>query len=719
MEFNNKLVTLQDLNHYNNNLKYSIDNYVQVNISAVNKTISDNTTALIKQIDAGGTGLQTETAERKTADENLQKQITENKTIISEEKTIRDSQVKQFLTEAKEHTDTVIGDLNISIDGITNKYHTVTQAIASAVGMHNNEVIELLQQHETINTSIVNEYNRAKSREDSIESSLSSQINMVKTTADRNTGVVDNHLIDKNNPHGVTAEQLGAVKQEVVTNLTSRVSQLEEKNESNADSIIDNATDITKLKDEVLELKVNTLKNSGTQIINGTLQTSSDVIVGGDLTVKGTTKSVHQETITVSDNLLVLNDAKEDVSALLSGVVINTGNESYGIVYDGKTQSIKLGIGVVDINGDYKFIGNGNPILTRAEHNTFIDGNVVVWDATNKRVIDGGVRPTLESLGAASQLDLESLNNTVNSQGEFITELNSDYTIHKSDTLTRLSNLETGKQSVVDERLKTVNKTIYSAINEVHDEFDNHLIDKDNPHGVTIEQIGAEPFFEKNTAFNKNFSDIVPMENGNASAGSSETVSRSDHVHPTDISRAPVEHSSVDEIYGKATDTKYGHVKVDTSLNSGSTNPVASNIIQSEFANVRTQIESKVCVLTRSITEEQTRAVAKEIELNTLYEGLTARVQTEETTRQNADNTLSTRIAEEEQNRKNSDSELAEDLNKAKSTIIAKYDPVWDLYSTLNNVEIDQLYVLAFNTTDPTNPKPYFKKLIIDDGIID
>ena len=44
----------------------------------------------------------------------------------------------------------------------------------------------------------------------------------------------------------------------------------------------------------------------------------------------------------------------------------------------------------------------------------------------------------------------------------------------------------------------------------------------------------------KNSAFNKNFSDSTPNMDGTGSAGEADTVSRSDHTHPTDTSRLGV-----------------------------------------------------------------------------------------------------------------------------------------------------------------------------------
>ena len=65
---------------------------------------------------------------------------------------------------------------------------------------------------------------------------------------------------------------------------------------------------------------------------------------------------------------------------------------------------------------------------------------------------------------------------------------------YASDLIGVLSNLKT-----------TVKDKIVSAINELFDNLASHSADTTNPHNVTVAQIGAEPAFSKNTAFNKNF----------------------------------------------------------------------------------------------------------------------------------------------------------------------------------------------------------------------
>lgn len=68
------------------------------------------------------------------------------------------------------------------------------------------------------------------------------------------------------------------------------------------------------------------------------------------------------------------------------------------------------------------------------------------------------------------------------------------------------------------------------------------------------------------------YSSTAPKADGTASVGTATTVSRSDHVHPTDTSRAPTSHASSSSTYGLGTTANYGHVKI----SNGDVNTVAS-----------------------------------------------------------------------------------------------------------------------------------------------
>ena len=76
------------------------------------------------------------------------------------------------------------------------------------------------------------------------------------------------------------------------------------------------------------------------------------------------------------------------------------------------------------------------------------------------------------------------------------------------------------------------------------------------------------------------FTTTTPKANGTAAVGTATTVSRSDHVHPTDTTRAPTSHASSATTYGVGTTTNYGHVKTQTGDMNGtsSTSGVAAGL---------------------------------------------------------------------------------------------------------------------------------------------
>ena len=66
------------------------------------------------------------------------------------------------------------------------------------------------------------------------------------------------------------------------------------------------------------------------------------------------------------------------------------------------------------------------------------------------------------------------------------------------------------------------------------------------------------------------YSTTTPAMDGTAAVGTASTVARSDHVHPTDTSRAPTSHASSGTTYGTGTASNYGHLKLSDSTSSTS-----------------------------------------------------------------------------------------------------------------------------------------------------
>lgn len=114
-----------------------------------------------------------------------------------------------------------------------------------------------------------------------------------------------------------------------------------------------------------------------------------------------------------------------------------------------------------------------------------------------------------------------------------------------------IAELETQKVDLTDINAHIANKSnphgvtksqvgLGSVVNKGMDE--NPTADSDNyvkSAGVAAALAGKEPAFTKKTAFNKDFGTTLPVMDGTASAGTADTVARSDHKHPSDSTRVP------------------------------------------------------------------------------------------------------------------------------------------------------------------------------------
>lgn len=115
-------------------------------------------------------------------------------------------------------------------------------------------------------------------------------------------------------------------------------------------------------------------------------------------------------------------------------------------------------------------------------------------------------------------------------------------------------------------QLKRVNNGKEETFNVLH---------SGNKNSITPSDIGAAP---TSHGTHVTYGTAEPNMDGTASAGSASSVSRSDHKHPTDTSRAPTSHKSATGTYGVGNSSEYGHLKLSDATNSSNSidNGVAS-----------------------------------------------------------------------------------------------------------------------------------------------
>lgn len=160
---------------------------------------------------------------------------------------------------------------------------------------------------------------------------------------------------------------------------------------------------------------------------------SGNLSVQGNLNVAGTTVTKDTETLLVKDNIVVTNSDKAELLNL-SGLAINkNANQTYGIMYDPTTDSVKLGLGSIDETGKFTFSENGNPVAVRADSSLLVDGHLIKWDATNNRFVDTGKSVDDFVLKGEIKQDYQIVTEepTDKSQGKMIYEKSSGVTFGK------------------------------------------------------------------------------------------------------------------------------------------------------------------------------------------------------------------------------------------------------------------------------------------------
>lgn len=716
------------------------------------KILQQNIDSEVIRAQTAETQLQSNLAD---ADHALRDIISANKVNLQNnidlEERVRESEISRVETKYDERID----GLDSTLRGYTDSQ------INSTAGTLRTELLktkEIIDKDIDSLTAIVNENQRNSEGTDlQLLDKINKDIATVRSEisdhnsdyAELNTAV-QYHINNLTNPHNITKEQIGAAAQTDLIDLETRVTKNESDISSNDADISNIQTNAQALaqrvsvnESDISILKSSKLNNSGNEILKGSFTVAKnndgsaldgDLVVQGDLIVNGKTTAQNHETINVENNFIVVNSDGETIGTNLAGIAIRTNqNDAYGIAYDPSNDSVSLGHGVVN-NGEFSFKqGENNPILTRAESSQLQDRHLLIWDAASNKAIDGGLydeeslKDTFATWTAYNTLVDEVRNNDVdiaNLQAEAIKindnidqlEAHDAQQYNRLDTAeSDIDTLENVKQNIIDNTLKTDAKTIPASINEVHDQLEAHEALRNNPHNITWDQINS-------AALNN----INPLMNGVANPGILTTVSRSDHIHPTDISRAPVDHSSVTSQYGKATTSKYGHVIVDSIISESSENPAQNKVIKSyiddcisalavesitinsneTLSNV-SEVNGKILVDKQAIQINQDQVNNLQTDLSSIINN-SDRIESESKSRdsllQDNINTVTVRISNEETRAKTAETSLNDNIKSEASTRKASDDSLNNKIDMIqqnlqSNIDSNAARILDFEET--------------------
>ena len=194
----------------------------------------------------------------------------------------------------------------------------------------------------------------------------------------------------------------------------------------------------------------------------------SDVIIGGNLTIQGTSYTESAEQLLTKGALTVTNADNQALNTTLMGSVIRTGKTNasgdyidYAIIYDPISETIRLGVGTYNTESNtFAFNpGEGKPLATR-DLTEDDDGYLIMWDANNHCL----VKSTIKDEDGVITL------------GDLIVENEADiYTIHTNALDASEEILLQGQSVATQPDLEQLSEDIQADLGELSQSFQEEL----------------------------------------------------------------------------------------------------------------------------------------------------------------------------------------------------------------------------------------------------
>ena len=290
-----------------------------------------------------------------------------------------------------------------------------------------------------------------------------------------NEGGLDNHIKDFNNPHQVTAEQVGL---------------------GNVDNTSDKDKPLSDAAKEAINEVKTLITSSGTDLSNHIKDytnphrvTAEQVGLGNVNNTSDLDKPISNATQKELDKL----DAKIDKINTDQGTDLSAHLRDFSNPH--KVTKDQVGLGNVDNTADIN-----KPVSTatqkaiddaKAANNTALDNHANRTDNPHKVTKDqvglGNVDNTADinkPVSVAQQNALDTLSNSLNTAiNNHVGNTNNPHQVTKEQ-------VGLGKVDNTSDLEKPISVATQNAISEVVSNLDKHIADKNNPHEVTKEQIG-------------------------------------------------------------------------------------------------------------------------------------------------------------------------------------------------------------------------------------
>lgn len=302
----------------------------------------------------------------------------------TEERKIADEVLQENIDKEAQRTDSMINQLN---QNVQEGFNTINQVLTDSIN--------------TINGGIEEERQTRAGVDQHLWGILPDNIIAGTPMQGMENGNAVNIIFNKYQKHGIGEDPADAelvevpnqaitlfpATQEVAGVLTAADKTKIDNIATDIEAAVQAETEARQEADTTLDTKIaNTVKLTGEvdQAIEG------NITIEGNFTVNGITTTVEHETLTVKDNLIVTNSDGAPLTDNLSGLTIKTGsaNAAYGIVYNGTSDTVELGLGTIAEDNSFTFDPNeGLPVAVR---DGLVDGNLIQFSAEGNKIVDAG-----------------------------------------------------------------------------------------------------------------------------------------------------------------------------------------------------------------------------------------------------------------------------------------------------------------------------------------
>ena len=311
-------------------------------------------------------------------------------------------------------------------------------------------------------------------------------LNQIKDKVQIVEGKIDNHIVDRSNPHKVTTEQIGTYNKETIdskdSSILSQAKSYVDGIKNSLTTIINNVRDNTYTKTDI-DNKDSNILTQAKNYVNGVKDTLEQLIANAKTEIGNNTYT--REEIDSKDTT-TLNTSKAYADSKVTSAKKELNDTIYrekeniiaGNVYSSTKLHTPRRINGVEFDGtkDINISANSFGAYTKVETDTKINNATkTVQDNLGSHTLNvsNPHNVTASQVGTYTKSEIDSKDSSVLNSAK-------NYTYSQADINSKDSSTLSSAKSYAD-----------TKVNAVQSSLNSHVGNRNNPHGVTASQVGA------------------------------------------------------------------------------------------------------------------------------------------------------------------------------------------------------------------------------------